>query len=602
MGGILLTVGLYQNCAPGFRTLEFENENILLESTSNPNARTCLFNGLSIVSGGTVTAYKLPNVPSGQTCVSETRSCTEDGVLTGSYTQPSCLVTAPGNCALGGQEIVNGATATGYSAQQVEAGQTCSSVSATATCNNGVLSANIYPTCMVADAMSCKFNGQFVPDGSTITAYLASAVPYGGACSPETRTCHGGDLSGSFTAASCTPAPASSCNFNGSKVADGGTVQAFAANMVPYGQSCSSVQKPMLCKNGVFVYNDGTAVKISYPSCITSPTTTCNYGDKTLQSGETVQGYLQSIVPAGKTCDLMSATCDGGILTGLSPFTSVPLSATCSVGACRAGDTIIQNQQTVTGYTTTLVGHSQSCSSVQKTWTCKDRTLVDEGGNPANSFYSTCQPAATTTCSIRNWASGMPAIQLASGETVTGYSSETVREGTTCAAIEEKVSCNDGIASLNGVSNAQQLSGLFYLYKSCNVGACKGGSQIILDGATISGYTSSFVAYGQSCSSISTSATCKDTMLEPANGPNTGFSTTCTPAATADCRAYDLSNSFALVKIENGKTLTGYSQSTASSGKTCDDSKLTLACSNGLISRNGGAPFPSSSTFYSVCK
>jgi hypothetical protein len=191
---------------------------------------------------------------------------------------------------------------------------------------------------------------------------------------------------------------------------------------------------------------------------------------------------------------------------------------------------------------------------------------------------------------------------MASGETLTGYSSDTVNEGFSCAPLEENVSCNDGIASLNGVPNAQKLSGIFYLYKSCNVGACKVGSQIILDGATISGYSSSFVAYGQLCSSVATSATCKNSNLEPANGAHTAFSTICYPQSTADCWAYDSSNSYAAIKIENGKTLTGYQQSTASAGKTCDDSKVTLACSNGLISKNGGASYPSAGTFYSVCK
>ena len=51
----------------------------------------CTFNGQTVASGGTVTAYLSNQVPDGQTCQSETRTCT-NGTLSGSYAYPACTV------------------------------------------------------------------------------------------------------------------------------------------------------------------------------------------------------------------------------------------------------------------------------------------------------------------------------------------------------------------------------------------------------------------------------------------------------------------------------------------------------------------------------
>jgi hypothetical protein len=52
---------------------------------------SCTFNGKSIASGSSVTAYLASSVPSGQTCKSQARACSK-GTLSGTYAYASCSV------------------------------------------------------------------------------------------------------------------------------------------------------------------------------------------------------------------------------------------------------------------------------------------------------------------------------------------------------------------------------------------------------------------------------------------------------------------------------------------------------------------------------
>jgi hypothetical protein len=54
-------------------------------------AGSCTFNGKTIASGASVTAYQASSVPAGQTCASQTRACSQ-GTLSGTYAYGSCAV------------------------------------------------------------------------------------------------------------------------------------------------------------------------------------------------------------------------------------------------------------------------------------------------------------------------------------------------------------------------------------------------------------------------------------------------------------------------------------------------------------------------------
>lgn len=65
-----------------------------IEVTKAPDATSCVVDGVAIPTGGSQTFYQTQSVPFGNTCVSETRSCT-NGSLSGSYGYRLCVVGSP---------------------------------------------------------------------------------------------------------------------------------------------------------------------------------------------------------------------------------------------------------------------------------------------------------------------------------------------------------------------------------------------------------------------------------------------------------------------------------------------------------------------------
>ena len=106
--------------------------------------------GATIDHGDSVLAYQAPSVPFGSSCSSESRVC-DDGDLTGSFAEGSCVVGA---------------------------GASCSS-----------------PW------------GSPVAHGAVVIAYGTPSVPFGSTCLSEERSCSNGDLSGTLTVETCEPEP-----------------------------------------------------------------------------------------------------------------------------------------------------------------------------------------------------------------------------------------------------------------------------------------------------------------------------------------------------------------------------------------------------------
>ena len=123
---------------------------------------------------------------------------------------PTSIVdeTAPASCSLNGQTVAHGSTLLAYQASSVAFGNTCTSE--TRSCSDGTLSgAYTNTSCAVADAAGCSLNGQTVAHGSTLIAYQASSVAFGNTCNGETRSCSDGNLTGSYAYTSCSVNPAS---------------------------------------------------------------------------------------------------------------------------------------------------------------------------------------------------------------------------------------------------------------------------------------------------------------------------------------------------------------------------------------------------------
>jgi hypothetical protein len=208
--------------------------------------KACLFNGQTVNSGASVPAFNTSSAPYGQTCSQQSRTCT-DGVLSGTYPFGSCAVDAPASCLFNGQTISSGSSVSAFDASTVPYGQTC--IAQTRLCTNGVLSGSYtFGSCSVDGPASCLFNGQTVVSGNTVTAFQISSVPYGQTCTSETRTCTNGSLSGSMTYGSCDVGAPASCLFNGQTIPSGGSVTAYQDASVSAGSTCTSQTRT--CTNG----------------------------------------------------------------------------------------------------------------------------------------------------------------------------------------------------------------------------------------------------------------------------------------------------------------------------------------------------------------
>ena len=153
------------------------------------------------------------------------------------------------SCTFGGKTVENFSSVTAYQSDTVAFGEQC--VSETRSCNNGSLSGTYsYSSCSVSSAASCSFNGQVIGHGLSVTAYQSSSVPYGGSCSSENRICTNGTLTGFYDEPNCSVESISPCILNGQTIGSGSSVAAYQASSVPFGGSCSSETR--LCTNGTF--------------------------------------------------------------------------------------------------------------------------------------------------------------------------------------------------------------------------------------------------------------------------------------------------------------------------------------------------------------
>lgn len=135
------------------------------------------------------------------------------------------------NCTLPwGGTLINGQSTSAYLSNSPACGESCQSQ--TRTCTDGNLSGSYtHQSCSVAACSSCARPwGGTVPHGSSILAYQYASVGCGSSCNSQIRSCNDGVLSGSYTNSSCSvgsccaPDTGLSCCPYGS-CASNGTVQ-----------------------------------------------------------------------------------------------------------------------------------------------------------------------------------------------------------------------------------------------------------------------------------------------------------------------------------------------------------------------------------------
>ena len=177
-------------------------DNSVSEGLSQGSAsltQACAFGGRKYLSGDSVPVFPAQSVQFGQSCKTENRIC-DQGTLSGGAYYDTCSVGDPAECSFDGKTVSHGQSVTAYFTSGVEFGDNC--LSENRECFNGTLKGSyVHPSCEVAEAAACEFNGQAVSHGGFVTAYLEAEAE---SCVSELRTCDDGTLNGSYEFESCT--------------------------------------------------------------------------------------------------------------------------------------------------------------------------------------------------------------------------------------------------------------------------------------------------------------------------------------------------------------------------------------------------------------
>ena len=333
-------------------------------------AASCLFNGQTLQSGESVTAYVNSSVSSGDSCVSEVRTCS-NGVLSGSAQYSSCSADTNASCLFNGATVEHGQSVPAFLSSTAAYGQECQLEYRT--CDNGLLSgSNTFATCEVAAPASCLFDGKTLAHGESVTAFINSSVASGNSCDSEIRTCNNGTLSGSAVYSSCSVDQPASCLFNGQTIAHGQVVTAYSSSSVAYGEMCSAESR--VCDNG---HLSGT---FEFASCDAGQPSACLFNGETIPHGASITAFAASSVDSGLNCSSEVRTCDNGVLSGSNQFASCEVNAPKS---CLFNGVTVADGQTIKAYKESSPSQGNLCESEDRT--CSNGVLSGSYG------FASCQ-------------------------------------------------------------------------------------------------------------------------------------------------------------------------------------------------------------------
>ncbi len=215
--GLFISLGLFfQNCAKSDLVVE---GSVTASSTQTPvpivsfqSKPNCVFNGAMLQEGQSVAAYlnSTPEPTGG--CLSEIRTC-RNGVLTGSFSFASCR-TGSRSCLFNGQTLSSGQTVTAYSSMRDGACQF-----EQRQCADGVLSGS-YPFSQCSSgARQCLFGEQTLQANQAfVFFYLGSCTAQTGYCQAAGFLTDNRGTPLPPTVQSACSSKGTACSFNGASI------------------------------------------------------------------------------------------------------------------------------------------------------------------------------------------------------------------------------------------------------------------------------------------------------------------------------------------------------------------------------------------------
>lgn len=300
-----------------------------------PPPASCTFNNQAIASGASVTAYQAASVPYGQSCVSQSRVCT-NGVLSGSYAFASCSVQPqtppPPPPPSGSQNLfasavpVNKVETTDRSA--VELGMKFRSsvdgkisgirfyrgqensvgykVSLWSSSGQLLASASVSASSAGAGWRQASFASPVAIKAGTV--YVASYFTSNGQYAYLTNGFSSAVTSGSLTALASTSS-------------SGNGVYRYSSSSAFPNQTWRATNYYV---DVMFSADASTSPQQPQPQ---QPAASCSFNGQTIASGASVTAYQAASVPFGQSCISQSRVCTNGVLSGSYTF------ASCSVQA-----------------------------------------------------------------------------------------------------------------------------------------------------------------------------------------------------------------------------------------------------------------------------
>ena len=474
----------------------------------------CTFHNKSIPNGQSVIAYSAESLVYDTKCtsVAETRTC-NDGELSGTFKFNSCVEEPPATCTFDNKTVAHTGFVEAYSSSSREWNESCGDVKAVRTCDNGTLSNidHVHPTCTVKVADNCTFNSQLVEHLKSVKAWEASSVSYGNSCVFQDRSCTNGQLSGNYTATSCSVAAADNCSVSGVTVQHNLSETFYQNSSVPFGSSCQSQSRT--CLNGNLSGN------YTATACSTASAANCSYSDggsavHSLSTYLTNYSTGTSDWPATCADNASSVICNNGNFSQASysyQFCNNGPPDNCSLKKPgNAGLSNVIHGDNITAYSSQSVIFGNVCDSVKTDAMCYDSNFVNPSNTStvlfaSNTYYDNCSVGAPSGCNLIGISGDNVSYShdADNSSAVKGYTTNQVTFGNTCPASVD-LFCNNGDLKLaNGTLNT--VGG--YNYDNCTVGAasqCTWFGANVNHGDNVTAYKFNSSAGSNSCSGADT--------------------------------------------------------------------------------------------------
>lgn len=377
---------------------------------------------------------------------------------------------------------------------------------------------------------SCNFNGAVVAHGTSTRAYQSSSVAFGSNCQQQDRTCTNGVLSGSYGHSSCQVNPAQDCFVGATRIVHNSSIRTYQSAVVPSGSQCNFQDR--VC------YNGSLSGSFAETSCRVEQSNSCFFNGREIVSGGSMTAYESSSVPFGSSCNPQTRFCQNGVLSGSFTATScTPQPAR----ACEFNGSFIAHGSNRLAYEAATVPFGQTCRS--QTRTCNNGNL--DGGYA----FSSCQTAPPLNCQLDG-------ATILHGGSIDAFRSKTVGFGLICDRITR--TCNNGV--LSGSSD--------YQFKDCRVDDpvnCTFAGNPVANGASVTAYQTSSVAYDQTC--LPEQRLCTNGILS-----GSYVNANCSPVQPRKC-------SFNGVEYNHNDTVRAYQTSSVGFDQTCAEE--TRRCLDG---------------------